>query len=199
MRVLESISLAKNPMTLQKEKADMSKRLLQRIFTAFAMLILFAPSATAHTSVVKTIPAYKSTISEMPQEISIEFTEELMTLGEKEINVITISNPNGEELLINQLSVRNRSLIATLSKQEFQEGTYLISYRVVSADGHGVSGSYEIYLNHPTSKDVRSVVEHEEHGGFFHIHRTHLTLAGAALIVIFLWWAYRRFTLEDRD
>ena len=164
-----------------------------------ALVILFAPSATAHTSVVQTIPAFNSTITDMPQEISIEFTEELMTLGEKQINVITISNPNGDDVLIEELTVRNRTLIAKLGRQDFPDGTYLISYRVVSADGHGVSGSFEIYLNHPSKRVSKSSEEHLEHRGFFHLHRTHLTLAGAVLIVILLWWIYRRSTEEDGD
>jgi methionine-rich copper-binding protein CopC len=164
-----------------------------RLILIFAFLSFsFAPAA-AHTSVVKTVPEYKSTLSEMPPSISIEFTDVLMTLGEKKVNSIELTSPDGSPVAIESTSIDQRTLTVQLPEQSFQDGTYLVSYRVVSADGHSISGSYELYLNTP-SKGVAPI---EEHQSFFHIHQGHIIQAGVALILILLWWGYRRFTREQ--
>lgn len=164
-----------------------------RLILIFAFLSFsFAPAA-AHTSVVKTVPEYKSTLTEMPQSISIEFTDVLMTLGEKKVNSIELTGPDGSPVAIESTSIDQRTLTVQLPEQSYQDGTYLVSYRVVSADGHSISGSYELYLNTP-SKGVAPI---EEHQTFFHIHQGHIIQAGVALILILLWWGYRRFTREQ--
>lgn len=128
----------------------------------------------------------------MPSAIEIEFTEELMTIGEKSINSIEVTGPEGGEVAISKTEVNKSLLTATLAPQEFADGTYIVSYRVVSADGHGVSGSYEIYLNAPTTIATTATSE-VEHESFFHQHQDHLLWSGLALIVILLWVIYRRF------
>jgi len=166
---------------------------VSRLILIFTFLSFsFAPAA-AHTSVVKTVPEYKSTLSEMPPSISIEFTDVLMTLGEKKVNSIELTGPDGSPVAIESTSIDQRTLTVQLPEQSYQDGTYLVSYRVVSADGHSISGSYELYLNTP-SKGAAPV---EEHQGFFHVHQGHIIQAGVALIFIALWWSYRRFTREQ--
>lgn len=149
--------------------------------------------ASAHTSVVKTTPSYKSTLREMPESISIEFTDVLMTLGEKKVNSIEVTDPKGTKVPTIETVVDQRILTVLLPVRSYVDGTYLISYRVVSADGHSISGSYELYLNTPSE----SAAPIEEHQSFLHIHQTHLIQAGLALIFIFLWWTYRRFNREQ--
>jgi methionine-rich copper-binding protein CopC len=163
---------------------------------ALAAIILACSASTpalAHTSVVKTIPSYKSTLSEMPETISIEFTDILMTLGEKKVNSIEVTDPSGTLIPLIGTEIDKSVLSVSLPQRSYLDGTYLVSYRVVSADGHSISGSYELYLNTP-SENVAVVEEHE---GFFHIHQTHIIQGGIALIFILLWWAYRRFNREQ--
>ncbi len=163
---------------------------------ALAVFILACSASTpalAHTSVVKTIPSYKSTLSKMPETISIEFTDILMTLGEKKVNSIEVTDPSGVEIPLVATNIDKSVLSASLPQRSYRDGTYLVSYRVVSADGHSISGSYELYLNTP-SENVAPV---EEHQSFFHIHQGHITQGGVVLIFIFLWWTYRRFNREQ--
>lgn len=164
-----------------------------RLLLALTILSFSISPAAAHTSVVKTVPEYKSTLSEMPPSISIEFTDVLMTLGEKKVNSMELTGPDGSPVAIESTSIDLRTLTVQLPEQSYQDGTYLVSYRVVSADGHSISGSYELYLNTP-SKGVAPV---EEHQSFFHVHQGHIIQAGVAMILILLWWGYRRFTREQ--
>ena len=128
---------------------------LRKVSSVLITLALVAFSSTntvasAHTSVVKTTPSYKSTLREMPESISIEFTDVLMTLGEKKVNSIEVTDPKGTKVPTTETVVDQRILTVLLPVRSYIDGTYLISYRVVSADGHSISGSYELYLNTPS-------------------------------------------------
>lgn len=160
------------------------------------MFITFSPSAAfGHASVVTTTPIYKSTLTEMPARVSITFTDDLMEIGQKKVNTISITAPDNSEVKIASIAIEKNVMIAELPQDKFDDGTYLVSYRVISGDGHPVSGSYELYLNAP-SAPVKSATAVEDEHGFFHVHQSHLIQAGVVLIVIVLWWGYRRFNRE---
>lgn len=156
--------------------------------------------ALGHTSVSATTPEYKSTLTEMPVEISIEFTDTLMVLGDKEVNTISLTSPSGEKIKTDLSTVSGNKISVKLADESYIDGTYLVEYRVVSADGHPVSGSYELYLNNPGAIPVAIAEEpHDEHQSFLHLHQTHIIWAGSALILILLWFGYRRFTREQGE
>jgi copper transport protein len=166
----------------------------------FAIALISPSLAAAHTSVVKTIPQYQSTLSTMVDEISIEFTDELLTLGEEKVNTIEVSGPNRAQVKITQLVIEGREIRALLEDQEYEDGTYLVEYRVVSADGHPVSGSYELYLNKPsTGKAPSTTLQSTKHESFIHVHKTHLIWATLALLPILAWGLYRLFKGEIQD
>ena len=163
--------------------------------SVLALLLIGSTAASAHTSVVTTTPLYKSTVTSMPLQISIEFTDELMTIGDKEVNTISITAPDKSEVSLTSITLDKNLITANLPDVDYQDGTYLVSYRVVSADGHPVSGSYPLYLNAPSAPVSQPVTQEDDHG-FFHIHQTHIIQAGVVLILIVLWWGYRRFNRE---
>jgi hypothetical protein len=160
------------------------------------VVIAFSPTAAfGHTSVVTTTPLYKTTLSEMPTPVSMTFTDNLMEIGERKVNTISITAPDSSEVKISSTSIEKSVITAELPSATYEDGTYLVSYRVVSADGHPVSGSYELYLNAPSAPIKNSSPVEQEHG-FLHIHQTHIIQAGVVLILIVLWWGYRRFNRE---
>lgn len=163
--------------------------------SVLALLVIGSTAASAHTSVVTTTPLYKSTVTSMPLEISIEFTDELMTIGDEKVNTISVTAPDKSEVSLTSITLDKNLITANLPDVDYQDGTYLVSYRVVSADGHPVSGSYPIYLNTPSAPASQPVTQEDDHG-FFHIHQTHIIQAGVVLILIALWWGYRRFNRE---
>jgi methionine-rich copper-binding protein CopC len=174
-------------------------QLIAGVILLLASTTLFSQAAIAHTSVVKTDPTYKTTLTEMVDHITIEFTDTLMILGDNNVNTIALTAPDGSEVAIKGLSVIQNSITAQLPQSDFLDGTYIVNYRVVSADGHPVSGSYELYLNSPGTSVATTADDHEEHNGFFHVHQTHIIWAGIALIFIVLWVGYRRFNSEQGE
>lgn len=175
-----------------------------RVVTLGAVAIVisfFSPTfAEAHTTVVKTIPQYQSTFTEMVAEISIEFTDELLTLGEEKVNTIELTGPNDAQINILQLIIEGRKIRALLGEQEYQDGTYRVDYRVVSADGHPVSGSYELYLNTPSvSVEPIAALQSNEHESFIHLHKTHLIWGALAFLPILAWILYRRIKAPNQE
>lgn len=168
--------------------------------TVLALSLFQVEGALGHTSVSSTTPEYKSILTEMPAEISIQFTDTLMVLGDKEVNSISLTSPSGEKIKTGLTTVSGNTVSIKLAEESYIDGTYLVDYRVVSADGHPVSGSYELYLNNPGASPVAISEEaHSEHQSFLHLHQTHIIWAGAALILILLWFGYRRFTQEQGE
>jgi methionine-rich copper-binding protein CopC len=175
----------------------MASAMKKALALALVISALTAPNAYGHTSVVRTSPTYKSIVKKMPAEISIEFAEELMQLEGKNVNSVAITAPDRSEVPISKTFAVRNVLTALLPEADYLDGTYLIAYRIVSADGHSISGSYEIYLNQPSSNISSEPTEHAS--SFFHIHSIHLVEAGIALLLILLWWAYRRILREDSE
>lgn len=178
------------------------KRMMKR-FSLFAWLIVTGlplQPAQAHTSIVKVVPEYKTTMDAMVDEISIEFTDDLMNLGAKKVNSLGLTGPDGQEISLQEISTFKNILSASVPNGRYGYGTYLVSYRVVSADGHSVSGSYELYLKRPSTSITLSEPSHnDEHNSFFHLHQDHIIWSGAIAICLLLWIAYRRFNKESDE
>lgn len=172
-----------------------AKTLLAIIVTFF---LVGGTPAQAHTSVVNTTPLYKSTLTKFPPQIAIQFSEDLMEIGNRPVNTISLSAPDGSDVRISSITIQKSVITAVLADDVHIDGTYLVSYRVVSADGHPVSGSYELYLNRPSSSPAGSVENHDQHP-FLHLHQTHLIQSGVVLILVILWWGYRRFNREAAE
>ena len=120
------------------------------LISLISLAILFLPvSANAHAGVVSTSPAQDEVLNVMPSEISITFSEELLTISGQEVNTISLSLFDGPQVEIGDIKVSGATLSATIPEGEYDSGVYEVFYRVVSADGHKVSDSFTFSLNAP--------------------------------------------------
>ena len=181
-------------------------------------LLLFSISNTyssnAHSSMIEQFPKGNATISDMPLEVKLTFDEELLDLGSG--NFVTVKDPSGKEISTGP-SVLLSSKISRKLAASTMPGKYSVSYRVVSADGHVVEGTYQFTLRtkseskSPTPIAVPSksetelpqviTTDHVNHSeGFFLHHRDHIILGSLALLVIGIWaYASRRKWRELPD
>jgi methionine-rich copper-binding protein CopC len=174
----------------------MRKTLLALFFALLATAIITPTAAYAHAGLVSANPAANSKVNVMPREISLTFTEDLMVLGDKEVNTLGLNLMDGPEVPLTDVKVAGAVLTATIPAGDYEAGTYEIFYKIVSADGHKLSDSYSFSLNAPLIAPAPAV-DHKEHEGFFHIHQAHIAEVGIALILIVLWIGYRRFNREQ--
>ena len=113
------------------------------IFLVIAILSLGIPSAYAHSELVSSNPSASTYIEDLPEQIELEFNEELLNLGSG--NSISIMSPSGEDLGMGETStdgVRVTRLLNTTSEL----GSFEVKYRVASADGHILNGSFTFNL-----------------------------------------------------
>ena len=122
---------------------------LSILFFALATLLINPTSAFAHAGLVFANPAANAEVTIMPEQIQLTFTEELMLIGEKKVNNVSLVGPDGE-ITISETTVNGALLSATVPAAEYPSGSYTVSYSIVSADGHKLSDSYSFSLNAPT-------------------------------------------------
>ena len=100
----------------------------------FVLLLLLIPSsAAAHSSRVETNPEHGATLETLPAEATVTFNEAPKTAG------VVLARPDGK---VDKLKTQVvGSTVKVRLPANGPRGAYTLSYRVVSADGHPVSGS----------------------------------------------------------
>lgn len=174
----------------------MRKRLSILSFALISLSIATPTAAFAHAGVVATSPAQDAVLTSMPTNISVEFTDDLLTISGEKVNSISLTLLDGPPVDLTDVIVDGRTISATILEGNYEAGTYEVFYTIVSADGHKVSDSYSFSLNAPLIAPA-PVSEHQEHQGFFHIHRAHIAEVGVVLMLLILWVGYRRFNREQ--
>lgn len=96
-----------------------------------------APGAQAHDQVISANPQAEQQLSTAPRQIELSFSGELMTLG-FEVLVVDASDTNWAH---GDAAVNGTDLTQPLAAG-LPDGEYRVRWRVVSSDGHPISGSY---------------------------------------------------------
>lgn len=104
-----------------------------------AVPVLSAPVAAAHSTVVETSPEADATLEQAPQEVRATFNEEISP----EFAHLTVML-DGTDHAAGEPQVEGRDISVPVG--ELEPGTYTVGYRVVSADGHPVQGSWTFTL-----------------------------------------------------
>ena len=112
---------------------------------------LATPAAMAHSELVSSNPSASTSIKELPQQIELEFNEELLNLGSG--NSISIMSPSGEDLGMGETSTDGAKITRLLNTAS-ETGTFEVKFRVASADGHVLNGSYTFNLIEPVVTTV---------------------------------------------
>ncbi|CAB4757037.1 MAG: hypothetical protein F2893_04830 [Actinobacteria bacterium] len=167
---------------------------LRRVLTLFislCALLLVLPDAHAHVSVISTSPQYQSTIAKLPVEIVIEFNSPLLTLGTKNPKTIELINPSGLSITVGQARVEGSRVSMAIDQDQPVAGDYTVRYRVISTDGHAVSGSYHFQLSTGQAAVPLPSPQVISDHSFWHIHRTHVIEGLLAALLILGWALYR--------
>lgn len=111
------------------------RRLAVAIAVLFALLaVLGAGPASAHASLVKTEPADGAMLQQSPNRFSLAFSEPVSPL------VLTLVRPDGTPERLTSFRSDGQTLDID-NPQPLGSGTHVLSWRVISADGHPVGGS----------------------------------------------------------
>ena len=96
---------------------------MKKISALLGVAVLTLSSITgaqAHSSVVKTVPQYQSLLQELPSQVSIQFSEEPLTLKGKAINSITVVNPKGAVISQKSTQIKDEQLNVKIDNSNAQ-------------------------------------------------------------------------------
>ena len=105
----------------------------------FAAIFLAAP-AFAHSNLVTANPGANATLVEMPNEVRLEFNEDLLLVGDLNPNKVEVVDSEGN-LVSGAISVDKQYISAPIDPGT-APGKFTVKYRVTSADGHPIEGEY---------------------------------------------------------
>src|SRR4051794_26284376 len=119
---------------------------LMRLLAAFATLLLFvglATGASAHAALVAVEPASGSMLASAPKAVELHFNE-AVTPGA--IRLIDGAGRARDDVRVNA----SGETISVAMPMNMPQGTAVVSYRVISQDGHPVTGSVIFSIGMPT-------------------------------------------------
>lgn len=96
--------------------------------------------AHAHSALESSTPAKSEIIDLLPSVISLTFSEDLLTIEDEEINTLALAGSDGTGYELLPPTISGAILSAQPTDGNYPAGDYLLSYRVVSADGHPITG-----------------------------------------------------------
>jgi copper transport protein len=131
---------------------------VRRALALAALALAVAPAAaSAHARLEATSPERGATVPTEPGSVVFRFNEPI----EATFGAVRVFDARGERVddgrLVRPGGDQRRAGAAL--KRGLADGTYTATYRVVSADGHPVSGGFTFSIGHPGAPPARSVAD----------------------------------------
>lgn len=129
--------------------ARRSKATLLLVIALLASLNFGVSAASAHSDLVSSDPAADSVLEAMPESVLLTFNEDLLVLeGAEDANQVIVTDRAGTNLATAEPTVAANTISSPLLPSDAQ-GLVTVTYRVVSADGHPIEGSYSFTVGQP--------------------------------------------------
>lgn len=119
----------------------MVRRVLVVVGLALAALLAGAGVASAHNVLTGSTPANGSTVDAMPSTVTLTFDLPVQNLDP----VLVVTGPNGNVFSTGSATVSGND-ISTSVAGGGPAGVYRAAYRIISADGHPVTGEISFTL-----------------------------------------------------
>ena len=131
------------------------KKFLGSLVLTLLFLIGAAGSASAHSALIGTFPADGETLTTAPEAITLQFNEEPLD-GMVDV---AITDAAGAMVATSTAAVEGVE-VAIPWPGTIGAGDYTVAYRVVSADGHPITGTITFtYTGNPTNPDEEVMVD----------------------------------------
>jgi methionine-rich copper-binding protein CopC len=157
---------------------------MKKLFLFIGFILLSATPASAHTSLVSSLPESGAVLNEVPSEVRLKFNEDLLLIDTKNPNRIEVINGIGQ--VVSGMTMVDGPEIYTPLDLSFEpSGEYTVKYRVVSADGHPIEGEYQFTVASPEVISAPVVDEPEDGSNLLvRLAQTLLVLAGIGIFAL---------------
>ncbi|MER9946833.1 copper resistance CopC/CopD family protein [Mesorhizobium sp. M0047] len=132
------------------QTASMAGHRAGRLVVGLLSLIVFLAvmagpdQALAHAALIKTDPADGAVLEQGPAQFSLTFSEPVSPL------VLTLVRPDGTPVPLTAFRLNDQT-VEIDNPQGLAPGTHVLSWRVISADGHPVGGSLLFSIGAPSA------------------------------------------------
>lgn len=165
--------------------------LLLLLLATVGALLAGAVPVSAHAALTGSDPQQGSVVQEAPDQVSLTFSEKVaMSDGS-----VRVYDPKGKEADTGDVTDLGGNSYAVGLHSGLPDGTFTVTYQVVSADSHPVSGAFTFSVGAP-SKTTVAVPEQEAGGGVvgglygfarYLSYAGFILLVGGAAFVLFCW------------
>ncbi|MER9251468.1 copper resistance CopC/CopD family protein [Mesorhizobium sp. M0598] len=128
-----------------------SGRLLAGLLAVVVLLAVIAmpDPAFAHAALIKAEPADGAVLAQSPSQMSLTFSEPVSPL------VLTMVRADGTSIPLSSFRLSGQT-VEIDNPQALTSGTHVLSWRVISADGHPVGGSVLFSVGAPSAAPAAS-------------------------------------------
>lgn len=116
-----------------------------------------ASPAHAHTSLELSTPSNNQSIEFMPTELSATFDEDLIEIEGEVVNTLELQSVDGTDYVLSAATIAGPIVSAKVGDGDYPAGSYLLKFRVVSADGHPVTGEIGFSTQSATTIESESI------------------------------------------
>jgi len=155
------------------------------VLVGFAVFGLSGP-AFAHDVLVGSVPAAGATLTSGPAEVRFDFNSPVR----QGPNIITVIGPNGAHWERTANAIVNGNWVSTPVAPLGPAGVYTASYRIISADGHPVTGEISFTLA-KAGNGTPAVAAAATGGGSGGVPIWVWIVGAAVLLGVVLWFALR--------
>ncbi|MEV6716543.1 copper resistance CopC family protein [Lentzea sp. NPDC051208] len=132
----------------------MKRALIAFLFAGAAVLVTAAPAA-AHNALIGSDPKDKSSLEVGPSTVTLTFDQDVQ--GGQGINTISVVDSNGGHYeAAGDPTIKDTTVSAKVDALG-KAGEYKIGYRILSADGHPVSGELTFTLTKDGTGTPRAI------------------------------------------
>lgn len=125
------------------------RRALAALLLAAVACVLPAGVAAAHDQLIDSAPASGERLDAAPTEVRLTFSGDLMELG----STVVVADAAGQDWAGSTPVLDGPALTVPLAP-DLPDGAYTVRWRVVSADGHPISGSVPFQVGDAPSPDA---------------------------------------------
>ena len=116
---------------------NVPRQLLTLLLTALVMVGVSAGPAAAHAELVSTTPADGARLESPPRSVTLRFTEDVNLID----GGLRLIDGRGHPVATAEPTVQGHT-VGWSMPTDLADGTYLVDWRVISVDGHPVSGAF---------------------------------------------------------
>lgn len=121
-------------------------RVLLLLLVALGVITLPTGPASAHAALLGAVPAPGSVVGSSPTEVVVTFSEAVTPVTGR----VQVIAPDGKRIS-GEATSSGATLRIPVRKADRPLGTYLVSYRVISADSHPVGGALTFSVGAPSA------------------------------------------------